>query len=1148
MARRMATQRPVGRGLISIPRRLVAILLALLLLVAGSLALRIGQGGALTLTSSDGYTSVMPDPSDGTVTPDTPYDSGQAIDVVVTANPVINAAGLAAASLPDTGTFYVIECSDTGGTSAGLPTSVGQCDNGTLTTTPKAADGSVNQTGGNAFPVYSLPTAATNFDTTATCGLSPNPCVVAIFAVSPSAGGFADPHLFSAPFDVSAGDGSNTGDNPGDGSAPVTTATSPTNSTVLTSQAILAADGSDTSKITVTLKDTNGAAVTTGKQVSLSQGSGHSTIDVQGVPSTTATTDASGQAVFSVTDTTAEPVTYTVTDTSDSNLQLSTQPTITFATPTVTPANSSITANPTAVAQAGSSTITVTLDDQATAPQPLAGKLVTLAQGPGGSVITPASPGSDTTNIQGKATFTVTDTTAQTVTYTATGDGVALTGHSASVTFGTLTASATASLVTADNPVVSSVANGGSQPTGGVTVTLLAADGVSAVEGKTITLAASPGSSALVSPSSAVTDANGQAVFSVSDTTAESVTFTATDTTDQLPIIPTATVTFEAGPADANQSSVTADPSTVPNDGHTASTITVGLHDQQGNPVAGKLVTLTASSSSPVITAVSPVTDAGGNATFAVTDVVQEVVTFTAVDSSDNLTLAQAATIDFKQPTEAGQSTITVNQYRIPANGVTPAVVSVTLRDGQGNPLDGMAVSAQAAPADGAEIVPVQQSDAPAAGVTDAQGRATFWVFDAKAEVVTITATDTTDGVAVTQSVPVVFTAGLPQPAQSSVTASPLAVPSDGHTTSLITVTLHDSYDNPVPGKSITLSGRGGAFKVSPISEVTDQNGQATLSVSDSTSEYVTFAAEDTTDSLAIGTATVTFGTPPPTGENSTFFASPSSVPDDGTTASTITVFLRDEDRRGVSGRTVVIHAAGGHSALDHAFAVTDANGEATFHVTDATSEQVDFTAVDATDNLTLPTTVQVTFQGSMGSIPSGPVSWVANGSNAPFSSGQFIEVTVGANSTLPAGSGMYIEECAAPGGVIPTAPSQCDPKTAQTQELFTNSDGSASYMNYAVFALPDLVSLGEPASGGPTCNLSSQCVFYLGENPTNFSLPHLWSSFFYVNPGAGTDNGANPGNGLPEVPYVLALPLLAVGILIGFALIRRRRSRVGGF
>ena len=106
--------------------------------------------------------------------------------------------------------------------------------------------------------------------------------------------------------------------------------------------------------------------------------------------------------------------------------------------------------------QSGSTTITVTLKDQGALPQPIAGKLISLSQGGGSSTITPASSGSATTNAQGQATFTVSDAKAETVTYAATDstDGVALTGQSVSVTFGTLTVSASDSTVTTTTPIV----------------------------------------------------------------------------------------------------------------------------------------------------------------------------------------------------------------------------------------------------------------------------------------------------------------------------------------------------------------------------------------------------------------------------------------------------------------------------------------------------------------------------------------------------------------------------------------------------------------------------------------------------------------------------------------------------------------------
>ena len=166
----------------------------------------------------------------------------------------------------------------------------------------------------------------------------------------------------------------------------------------------------------------------------------------------------------------------------------------------------------------------------------------------------------------------------------------------------------------------------------------------------------------------------------------------------------------------------------------------------------------------------------------------------------------------------------------------------------------------------------------------------------------------------------------------------------------------------------------------------------------------------------------------------------------------------------------------------------------------------------------------------------------MTNAPNGPFSSGQDIALDVAPNS-FTAGAGLVIEECSAPGGVQPTSPSQCDAKTAQSRSFFANSDGSASYQNYPVFSLPDIASLGESPTGIPVCNLANECVFYIGTGPTNFSLSHVFSLPCYANPGDGTDNGANPGNGTPEAPYVVLFPVLAVGVIGGDMWIRRRRG-----
>lgn len=82
-----------------------------------------------------------------------------------------------------------------------------------------------------------------------------------------------------------------------------------------------------------------------------------------------------------------------------------------------------------------------------------------------------------------------------------------------------------------------------------VTVTLLQADGKTPASGKTVTLAQGSGTHAIIGPASGPSDAKGQVTFAVSDSTAEAVTFTATDSTDEVSVSQTATVTFLAHPA-----------------------------------------------------------------------------------------------------------------------------------------------------------------------------------------------------------------------------------------------------------------------------------------------------------------------------------------------------------------------------------------------------------------------------------------------------------------------------------------------------------------------------------------------------------------------------------------------------------------------
>ena len=208
-------------------------LVAFVALIIGAAAVLVGvlgsPAGASTLTSPDGITSLA---TQGTVAPQTPYSSGQIVNLQVAANTTLNAAALAAATY--SGPIHFLECADPGGLVANLPTKPSQCEPGTIDTSVAASDGSLNLTGTHGYTILALPDPNLGSGNGLTCGYAPNQCVVGIFA---NQNDFTKPHLFSAPFVVSAGDGSDSGANPGDGTSTPVSITSAATTTFTTGTA-----------------------------------------------------------------------------------------------------------------------------------------------------------------------------------------------------------------------------------------------------------------------------------------------------------------------------------------------------------------------------------------------------------------------------------------------------------------------------------------------------------------------------------------------------------------------------------------------------------------------------------------------------------------------------------------------------------------------------------------------------------------------------------------------------------------------------------------------------------------------------------------------------------------------------------------------
>ncbi len=211
---------------------------------------------------------------------------------------------------------------------------------------------------------------------------------------------------------------------------------------------------------------------------------------------------------------------------------------------------------------------------------------------------------------------------------------------------------------------------------------------------------------------------------------------------------------------------------------------------------------------------------------------------------------------------------------------------------------------------------------------------------------------------------------GPPSAAESSVADTRFGqVPADGTTSDAIEVQVTDANGNLISGQNVTLTPSGGSSHILPGATVaTDQQGAtAVFHVTDSAPESVTYTAKDAGDSnLVLGSVTVDFTPPVATGAQIT--SNLSSVPSNGTGKATITVYLQNGLAEPAAGKTVtlaqngkaVITPAGSSAPGDTA--VTDSAGDATFEATDTSTESVDFTATDSSDNLPVPGGAAVNF------------------------------------------------------------------------------------------------------------------------------------------------------------------------------------------
>lgn len=389
----------------------------------------------------------------------------------------------------------------------------------------------------------------------------------------------------------------------------------------------------------------------------------------------------------------------------------------------------------------------------------------------------------------------------------------------------------------------------------------------------------------------------------------------------------------------------------------------------------------------------------------------------------------------------------------------------------------------------------------------------------------------------------------------------PLPIYADGSTKGSVVVRLADAFGNVVSGKNVTLAASAGSHAlITPASGVSDvDNGSVVFTVTNLSFEEVTFTATDISDGIVISqTAKVAFIQPP--AASASISASPTSLLNDGASATTITVTLKDALDRPSPGKSITLSQGSGRSVITGPSpSVTDVNGQIQFTATNQLSEIVTYTAVDVTDgDLPVPGAAVVTFSGSANlSCVGNPPTAAAGYALTPFANGFFTQnlffgnvnwgCSGASNPTFNTTNSVYVANFASgdlfqfglDGGVVSTGNKLSNLGLTLGQPTF-GKDGRLYATHGATtgnFTTGNIVEI-DPVTGAQLRVIAANLTC-----PSSLSVDPLSGDLFFDNActGAGSDNPSlfrvrNPGGATPTVEVYATLPTTMGNGAISFA------------
>ncbi len=218
---------------------------------------------------------------------------------------------------------------------------------------------------------------------------------------------------------------------------------------------------------------------------------------------------------------------------------------------------------------------------------------------------------------------------------------------------------------------------------------------VSGVAASQVRVTSVPATGVTITQPATATNASGVTTATVTGSVAQSVRFTATiaGTT----VTQTATVSFAATTADASRTTLAISPASATADGASALVLTLTVLDSSGTPLAGvgrsriSVQTTTSLTASPAtLVWQAETTDSAGKLRFSATATRPQSVTWQV--TVDQVSLHVSGTFT-PRLVSAANSAVVIAPSRIAADGQQTAVLTVTLRDAAGLPVEGATVT-----------------------------------------------------------------------------------------------------------------------------------------------------------------------------------------------------------------------------------------------------------------------------------------------------------------------------------------------------------------------------------------------------------------------------------------------------------------------